>query len=142
MCEPVVANIPRYTLIRKRVGSTLVAAHQLGRIGYGIKIDPGYVPVALERLSAFGLKPELRRGRSKSCHRSKWDAKGSVMEHDGDHTTIEQRVKAPERARRVFEFVKLGASYAAAGKEVGMSRSVAQRALLRVLPAGFTHGRT
>jgi DNA modification methylase len=38
-------------------GSTLVAAHQLGRIGYGVEIDPGYVAVTLERLSA--LKPEL-----------------------------------------------------------------------------------
>lgn len=39
-------------------GSTLLAAHQLGRIGYGIEIDPGYVAVTLERLSGFGLKPE------------------------------------------------------------------------------------
>jgi DNA modification methylase len=40
-------------------GSTLLAAHQLGRIGYGVEIDPGYVAVTLERLSALGLKPEL-----------------------------------------------------------------------------------
>jgi DNA modification methylase len=40
-------------------GSTLVAAHQLGRIGYGVEIDPGYGAVTLERLSALGLKPEL-----------------------------------------------------------------------------------
>jgi DNA modification methylase len=40
-------------------GSTLLAAHQLGRIGYGVEIDPGYVAVALERLSALGLKPQL-----------------------------------------------------------------------------------
>ncbi len=40
-------------------GSTLVAAHQLERIGYGCEIDPGYVAVALERLSLLGLKPEL-----------------------------------------------------------------------------------
>jgi DNA modification methylase len=40
-------------------GSTLVAAHQLGRIGYGVEIDPGYVAVILERLSALELKPEL-----------------------------------------------------------------------------------
>jgi DNA modification methylase len=40
-------------------GSTIVAAHQLGRIGYGCEIDPGYVAVALERLSLLGLKPEL-----------------------------------------------------------------------------------
>jgi hypothetical protein len=25
--------------------------HQLGRIGYGVELDPGYVAVALERLS-------------------------------------------------------------------------------------------
>lgn len=40
-------------------GSTILAAHQLGRIGYGGEIDPGYVAVALERLSLLGLKPEL-----------------------------------------------------------------------------------
>lgn len=40
-------------------GSTLVAAHQLGRVGYGCEIDPGYVAVTLERLSLLGLKPTL-----------------------------------------------------------------------------------
>jgi hypothetical protein len=40
-------------------GSTLLAAHQLGRVGYGVEIDPGYVAVSLERLAAIGLKPQL-----------------------------------------------------------------------------------
>ena len=40
-------------------GSTLIAAHQLGRIGYGVEIDAGYVAVTLERLSLLGLKPQL-----------------------------------------------------------------------------------
>ena len=40
-------------------GSTLLAAHQLERVGYGIEIDPGYVAVTLERLCALGLKPQL-----------------------------------------------------------------------------------
>ena len=40
-------------------GSTILAAHQLGRVGYGVEIKPGYVAVALERLSLLGLKPEL-----------------------------------------------------------------------------------
>jgi DNA modification methylase len=40
-------------------GSTLVAAHQLGRAGYGVEIDPGYVAVTLERLVALGLEPKL-----------------------------------------------------------------------------------
>jgi DNA modification methylase len=40
-------------------GSTIVAAHQLGRVGYGCEIDPGYLAVSLERLSIFGLKPRL-----------------------------------------------------------------------------------
>jgi DNA modification methylase len=39
-----------------RSGSTLLAAHQLGRIGYGVEIDPGYVAVTLERLAALGLQ--------------------------------------------------------------------------------------
>jgi DNA modification methylase len=40
-------------------GSTLLAAHQLGRICYGVEISPDFVAVTLERLSALGLKPEL-----------------------------------------------------------------------------------
>ncbi len=40
-------------------GSTILAAHQLGRVGYGCEIDPGYLAVALERLSLLGLKPEV-----------------------------------------------------------------------------------
>jgi site-specific DNA-methyltransferase (adenine-specific) len=40
-------------------GSTILAAHQLGRIGYGVEIDPGYVAVTLERLTALGLEPKL-----------------------------------------------------------------------------------
>lgn len=39
-------------------GTTLVAAQQTGRIGYGIEIDPRYVAVTLERLAALGLTPE------------------------------------------------------------------------------------
>lgn len=40
-------------------GSTIVAAHQLGRVGYGCEFDPAYVAVTLERLSMLGLKPQL-----------------------------------------------------------------------------------
>lgn len=40
-------------------GTTLVACEQLGRRGYGVEIDPGYVAVALERLAAMGLSPVL-----------------------------------------------------------------------------------
>jgi len=43
-------------------GTTLVASHQLERIGYGCELDPGYAAVALERLSALGLKPDLVQG--------------------------------------------------------------------------------
>ena len=42
-------------------GSTLVAAHQVGRAGYGCEIDPALVAVGLERLSKLGLRPELVR---------------------------------------------------------------------------------
>jgi DNA modification methylase len=38
-------------------GSTVVAAHQLGRIGYACELDPSYVAVQLERLSLLGLEP-------------------------------------------------------------------------------------
>jgi DNA modification methylase len=40
-------------------GTTLVACEQLGRRGYAVEIDPGYVAVALERLAAMGLRPML-----------------------------------------------------------------------------------
>ena len=41
-------------------GSTLIAAHQTNRIGYGIEIDPGYVDVIVERLEkATGEKAVL-----------------------------------------------------------------------------------
>jgi DNA modification methylase len=40
-------------------GSSIVAAHQLGRIGYGCELDPAYLAVTLERLSLLGLKPKL-----------------------------------------------------------------------------------
>jgi DNA modification methylase len=42
-------------------GSTIVAAHQLNRVGYGCELDPGYLAVQLERLSLLGLRPELVR---------------------------------------------------------------------------------
>lgn len=40
-------------------GSQLVAAHQLGRRCYAIEKSPPFVAVALERMSAMGLKPEV-----------------------------------------------------------------------------------
>jgi DNA modification methylase len=48
-------------------GSTLVAAHQTGRIGYGIEIDPVYVDVIVERLEkATGEKAVLVTDNAKS----------------------------------------------------------------------------
>jgi DNA modification methylase len=41
-------------------GSTILAAAQLKRVGYGCEVDPGYIAVELERLASLGLKPELR----------------------------------------------------------------------------------
>ena len=35
------------------------AAEQLNRGCYGMEIEPKYVAVTLERMSAMGLKPEL-----------------------------------------------------------------------------------
>ena len=43
-------------------GTTMVAAEQLGRKCYAIEIDPAYVAVILERMSAMGLTPELSDG--------------------------------------------------------------------------------
>lgn len=40
-------------------GTTIVACEQLGRIGYGMEIEPKYVAVTLQRLSDIGLEPHL-----------------------------------------------------------------------------------
>jgi DNA modification methylase len=40
-------------------GATMVAAEQLGRICYGMEIEPKYVAVVLERMSDMGLEPKL-----------------------------------------------------------------------------------
>jgi hypothetical protein len=40
-------------------GTTVVAAEQEGRICYGMEIEPKYVAVTLERLSALDLKPVI-----------------------------------------------------------------------------------
>ena len=40
-------------------GSTLLACEQMGRTGAGAELDPGYVGIALERLSGVGLLPRL-----------------------------------------------------------------------------------
>ena len=40
-------------------GTSIIAAHQLGRVGYGCEIAPCYLAVILERLSLLGLEPEL-----------------------------------------------------------------------------------
>jgi len=40
-------------------GTTMVAAEQIGRVCYGMELEPKYVAVALERMSDMGLEPEL-----------------------------------------------------------------------------------
>lgn len=43
-------------------GSQFVAGEKLGRLVYGIEIQPQYVAVILERLAGMGLKPRLVEG--------------------------------------------------------------------------------
>lgn len=45
-------------------GSCFVAAEQMGAVQYGMEIDPGYAGSILERLSLFGLTPELHHAGS------------------------------------------------------------------------------
>lgn len=45
-------------------GSQLVAAERMGRTCLAIELDPKYVAVALERLSAIGCDPKLLRGKA------------------------------------------------------------------------------
>jgi len=40
-------------------GTTMVAAHRLGRRCFGIDVDPGYCAVTLERMSGLGVTPVL-----------------------------------------------------------------------------------
>jgi DNA modification methylase len=40
-------------------GATLLAAERVGRRGYGLEIDPGYVDVAVRRWQAFSGKDAL-----------------------------------------------------------------------------------
>ena len=40
----------------------MVAAEQLGRICYGMEIEPKYIAVTLERMSGMGLEPKLAGG--------------------------------------------------------------------------------
>lgn len=40
-------------------GTTIVAAEQLGRAGFGMEINPGYLAASLERLAGMGLSPVL-----------------------------------------------------------------------------------
>jgi DNA modification methylase len=40
-------------------GTTMVAAHNLGRVCYGMEIDEGYAAVILERMSGMGITPTL-----------------------------------------------------------------------------------
>jgi len=40
-------------------GTTMVAAEQSERVCYGTEIEPGYVAVAIERLTGMGLEPKL-----------------------------------------------------------------------------------
>jgi DNA modification methylase len=40
-------------------GTTMVAAEQLGRVCYGMEIEPKYVAVSLERMTGMGLEPKL-----------------------------------------------------------------------------------
>jgi site-specific DNA-methyltransferase (adenine-specific)/modification methylase len=47
-------------------GTTMIAAEQLGRICYGMEIDPPYVSVALQRMEDMDLHPKLVSSGAKS----------------------------------------------------------------------------
>ena len=43
-------------------GTTLLAAHRTGRIGYGLELDPAYCDVIIKRLQAATGEPAIRKG--------------------------------------------------------------------------------
>ena len=45
-------------------GTTLVAAEQVGRLAYGIELDPAYVDVAIERWQRFAKRDAVLEGSS------------------------------------------------------------------------------
>jgi len=45
-------------------GTTMVACEQIGRMCYGIEIDPAYVAITLERMSKMDITPELIDGQT------------------------------------------------------------------------------
>jgi DNA modification methylase len=52
-------------------GTTLLAGAQLGRVVFAVELDPRYVAVELERLSALGLKPKLVEPSTREWRRRK-----------------------------------------------------------------------
>jgi len=50
-------------------GTTLVAAEQTGRAGYGMELSPRYAAIILERLAGLGLVPRLDGAPEGSGHR-------------------------------------------------------------------------
>ncbi len=49
-------------------GPAFVAAEQLGRLCYGMEIEPKYVAVCLQRLADMGLEPSLASSPSEDSH--------------------------------------------------------------------------
>ena len=50
-------------------GTTLVAAEQTGRAGYGMEISPAYAAITLERMAGLGLVPQLEGAPAGTGHR-------------------------------------------------------------------------
>ena len=50
-------------------GTTLVAAEQTGRAGYGMEISPRYAALVLERMAGLGLVPQLDGALAGTGHR-------------------------------------------------------------------------
>jgi len=58
-------------------GTTVLAAHEVGRIGYGVELDPAYVDLAIQRISeAVGKPPILDDGRPYEAVKADREAEG------------------------------------------------------------------
>ncbi|MEK7413961.1 MAG: DNA methyltransferase [Planctomycetota bacterium] len=59
-------------------GTTVLAAHEVGRIGYGVELDPAYVDLAIQRISeAVGKPPILDDGRPYEAVKADREAEGA-----------------------------------------------------------------
>jgi len=60
-------------------GTTILAAERVGRIGYGLEIEPRYVDVAIRRWQAFTKRDAVHAVTGRTFEETEHDRKSDVM---------------------------------------------------------------